>query len=151
MLGPYELLSSLGAGGMGEVYRARDTRLSRDHSARLAFTQLYGCHPMKGVRNLYQKFAGGAGNEEVLLKTSEDKVPNDWSSDGQFIVYQNSSPKTKWDLWVLPMSGERKQFPFLQTEFNEQQAQFSPDGKWIAYTSDESGAPEVYIQTFPAS
>ncbi len=105
----------------------------------------------EGVRNLYQKIAGGGGNEEVLLKSSEDKVPNDWSANGQFIVYQTSNPKTKWDLWVLPMSGDRQPFPFLQTEFNEQQAQFSPDGKWIIYTSDESGAPEVYVQTFPAS
>jgi Tol biopolymer transport system component/tRNA A-37 threonylcarbamoyl transferase component Bud32 len=105
----------------------------------------------EGVRNLYQKIAGGGGNEEVLLKSSEDKVPDDWSLDGQFIVYQTSNPKTKWDLWVLPMSGYRQSLPFLQTEFNEGQAQFSPDGKWIAYTSDESGAPEVYVQTFPAS
>ena len=105
----------------------------------------------EGVRNLYQKIAGGGGNEEVLLKSSEDKVANDWSANGQFIVYQTSNPKTKWDLWVLPMFGDRQPFPFLQTEFNEQQAQFSPDGKWIIYTSDESGAPEVYVQTFPAS
>ena len=105
----------------------------------------------EGVRNLYQKIAGGAGNEELLLKSSEDKVPNDWSSDGQFILYQTFKPKTKWDLWVLPMSGDRQPLPFLQTEFNEQQAQFSTDGKWIAYTSDESGAPEIYVQPFPAS
>ena len=97
------------------------------------------------------KISGGGGNEEVLTKSSEDKIPNDWSSDGQFIVYQTSNPKTKWDLWVLPMSGDRQPLPFLQTEFNEGQAQFSPDGKWIIYTSDESGAPEVYVQTFPSS
>ncbi|MCA1660594.1 MAG: hypothetical protein LC642_08695, partial [Verrucomicrobiaceae bacterium] len=105
----------------------------------------------EGVRNLYQKIASGGGNEEVLLKSTEEKVPDDWSSDGQFIVYQTINRKTKWDFWVLPMSGDRQPFPFLQTEFNEQAAQFSPDGKWIAYSSDESGAPEVYVQTFPAS
>jgi len=105
----------------------------------------------EGVRSLYQKIASGAGNEEVLLKSSEEKVPDDWSLDGLFIVYQTLNSKTKWDLWVLPMSGERQPFPFLQTDFNEQEAQFSPDGKWMAYTSDESGAPEVYVQTFPAS
>lgn len=105
----------------------------------------------EGVRNLYQKSAGGGGNDEVLFKSSEDKIPNDWSSDGQLIVYQTSNPKTKWDLWVLPMSGDRQPHPILQTEFNEHQAQFSPDGKWIIYTSDESGAPEVYVQTFPTS
>ena len=105
----------------------------------------------EGIWNLYQKIASGVGNEEVLLKSSEWKVPVDWSSDGQFILYEKVESKTKRNLWVLPMSGNRQPFPFLQTEFNEQQAQFSPDGKWIAYTSDESGAPEVYVQTFPAS
>lgn len=105
-----------------------------------------------GVSNvLYQKSASGVGNEEVLLKSGETKIPEDWSSDGQVILYQTSNPKTKRDLWVLPMSGDREPFPFLQTEFNEWQAQLSSDGKWIAYTSDESGAPEVYVQTFPAS
>ena len=52
---------------------------------------------------------------------------------------------------MLPMSGDRQPFPFLQTQFNEQQAQFSPDGKWIVYTSDESGTPEIYARMFPAT
>jgi len=104
----------------------------------------------EGNRNLYQKFANGLGGEEALLKSDENKVPDDWSSDGKFIVYEALNSRTKLDLWLLPMTGERKPVPFLQTEFNEQQAQFSPDAKWIAYTSDESGAPEVYVQAFPA-
>ncbi len=104
-----------------------------------------------GNSNLYQKTASGGGDEEVLLKSSEEKWPDDWSADGQFILYQTFKPKTKWDLWLLPMSGDRQPTPLLQTEFNEHQAQFSPDGKWIAYTSDESGEPEVYVQTLPAS
>jgi Tol biopolymer transport system component len=105
----------------------------------------------EGVRNLYQKNASGGGTEEVLLKSSEEKVADDWSADGGLILYETANPKTIWDLWVLPMSGDRQPVPFLQTKFNEQQAQFSPDGKWIAYTSDESGAPEVYVRTFPDS
>ena len=105
----------------------------------------------EGVSNLYQKIASGVGNEEVLLKSAEDKVPQDWSADGQFITYATLNQKTKWDLWILPMSGDRQPFPFLQTEFNERQAHLNPDGKWIAYTSDESGAQEVYVQTFPVS
>jgi eukaryotic-like serine/threonine-protein kinase len=105
----------------------------------------------EGVLNLYQKAASGVGKEELLLKSDEAKVPDDWSADGRFIVYETLNPKTKWDLWVLPMTGDQQPFRFLETEFNEQQAQFSPDGKWIAYTSDESGTPEVYVQTFPAS
>ena len=104
----------------------------------------------EGVLNLYQKVASGVANEEVLLKSGEEKVPDDWSADGRFIVFETLNPKTKWDLWVLPMYGDRQPSPFLQTEFNERQAQFSPDGKWIAYTSDESGTRDVYVQTFPA-
>ena len=88
---------------------------------------------------------------KCFLRSSEEKVPDDWSSDGEFIVYETLNLKTKKDLWLLPMSGDRQPFPFLQTEFDEMQAQFSSDGKWIAYTSNESGALEVYVQTFPAS
>src|SRR5262249_49757660 len=97
------------------------------------------------------KNASGVGGEEVLLKSDQGKAPDDWSADGKFIAYESRSSQTKLDIWILPMSGDRKAFSFLQTPFNEQQAQFSPDGKWIAYTSDESGTPEVYVQSFPAS
>ena len=60
------------------------------------------------------------------------------------------SLKTQADLWVLPMTGDRKPVPFLSTPFHEGRGQFSPDGKWVAYTSDESGGNEVYVQSFPA-
>ena len=105
----------------------------------------------EGPSNLYQKIESGVGNEDLLLKSTDTKIADDWSSDGQFIAYQTFNSKTKWDLLMVPMSGDRQPFAFLQTEFNEIQAQFSRDAKWIAYTSDESGAPEVYVQTFPAS
>jgi dipeptidyl aminopeptidase/acylaminoacyl peptidase len=60
-------------------------------------------------------------------------------------------PITKYDLWVLPVDGDRTAAPFLQTQFNEYQGQFSPDGRWVAYVSDESGRPEVYVQPFSTS
>ncbi len=104
-----------------------------------------------GPMNLYQRAASGAGNEEALLKSDNLKLPIDWSADGRFILYQNQDPMTKWDLWVLPLSGDQKPFPFLQTEFVEAQARFSPDGKWIAYTSNESGTWQVYVRSFPAA
>ena len=66
-----------------------------------------------------------------------------------FLLYSEFG-KTRADLWVLPLEGERKPIPFLQTEFTETQGQFSPDGAWIAYTSDESGQFEVYVRPFPA-
>jgi len=103
-----------------------------------------------GVGNLYQKNADGTGNEELLLKSDEEKWADDWTLDGKYIIYQTFS-KTRWDLWVLPMFGDRKPYSYLQTGSDEMQARFSPDGKWVAYTSDESGVPEIYVQTFPAS
>src|SRR2546425_666479 len=104
-----------------------------------------------GAGNLYQKSASGAGNEELLFKMSERKWPSDWPRDGRFIIYTNFNQKTKADLWVLPMTGEQKPAPFLQSMFNEDHARFSPDGHLVAYASDESGKFEVYVQTFPAS
>ena len=102
-----------------------------------------------GPINLYQKPASGAAMEEALFKSNEDKFPTDWSADGQFILYDVIDPKTRGDLWILPLSGDRKPFPYLQTQFTERQAQFSPDGHWIAYSSDVSGQFEVYVQSFP--
>lgn len=103
----------------------------------------------EGVLNLYQKAASGAGNDEALLKSDNPKIANDWSADGKFILYQTGNQSA--DIWVLPLSGDHKPFPFLQTEFNEGWARFSPDGKWIAYSSNESGSWQVYVQSFPAS
>ena len=77
------------------------------------------------------------------------KVPSDWSLDGRFIIYQQTDPKTKRDIWVLPLFGDKKPFPFLQTEANEGGARISPDGRWMAYTSDALGGYEVHIQSFP--
>ncbi|HEV8368020.1 MAG TPA: protein kinase [Pyrinomonadaceae bacterium] len=104
-----------------------------------------------GFGNLYEKPTSGAANEEEILKTDERKWPSDWSKDGQYVAYTSFGPKTKLDLWVLPMFGDRKPFPFLQTSFNEDGSRFSPDGHFIAYYSDDSGSYEVYVQPFPAS
>src|SRR5215813_3127910 len=92
----------------------------------------------------------GAGKEVLLLKTDLTKNPTDWSADGRYILYTVNDPKTKFELWVLPLFGDQKPFPFLQTEFNERFGRFSPDGRWIAYASDESGDWQVYVQNFPA-
>ena len=103
----------------------------------------------EGTGNLYEKAANGASNEKLLLKTNERKFPHDWSRDGKFIAYSNQSESTNIDLWVLPMTGDKKPVPFLNSTFNEDQAKFSPDGHFIAYSSDESGRYEVYLETFP--
>jgi Tol biopolymer transport system component len=102
-----------------------------------------------GPVNLYQRLVSGAGGDEALFKSDNRKVPYDWSRDGRFILYSEQDPKTSLDLWVLPLSEEQKPFPFLQTDFDEVHAQFSPDGKWIAYSSNESGMWQVYVRSFP--
>ena len=106
------------------------------------------CSNRDGPYNLYQKRADGATEEQVLLKSSEDKYPTSWLRDGRFLLYTMVNPKTKADIWVLPLEGARKPLPFLITEFNERQARFSPDGRWVAYTSDESGQDEIYVRSF---
>jgi eukaryotic-like serine/threonine-protein kinase len=105
----------------------------------------------EGPYNLYLKSASGAGQEERLLKSGNPQFANDWTATGDLLLYYESDPKTKMDLWVLPMTGERKPAVFLKTEFNENRGAFSPDGKWIAYTSDESGRLEIYVQPYPAT
>jgi serine/threonine protein kinase len=107
------------------------------------------CSNRNGHFDLYKKDAGGTGAEELIYRSSADKFPSDWSRDGKYVIYYTVDPKTKADLWAVPMSGEHKPTPFLQTEFNETNALFSPDGRWVAYNSDESGTPEIYVRPFP--
>lgn len=104
-----------------------------------------------GQMDIYEKLSTGVGNDQELLKQpAEPKFVNDWSNDGRFIVYHSLSGKTRADLWVLPLFGDRKPFPFLQTQYGEREARFSPNGRWIAYTSDETGPRELFVQSFPA-
>jgi Tol biopolymer transport system component len=102
---------------------------------------------------LHIKAASGAGNEDVLLKASHAVQAKDWSRDGRFLLYEEQDPKTKWDLWVLPVAagaaGEGKPVAFLHSEFNETDGKFAPDGRFVAYVSDESGKSEVYVSPFP--
>jgi Tol biopolymer transport system component len=95
---------------------------------------------------------GGGGTGELLLESSEDKTPTDWSADGRFIAFTNvaSRSNTKWDLWILS-AADRKAHPFLQTAFNEGGGSFSPDGRWLAYGSDDTGRFEVYVKSIPGS
>jgi Tol biopolymer transport system component len=103
---------------------------------------------------LYRKPASGSGPEELLLSTTGFFVPHQWSMDSRFIVYTQSVPTTQRDVFVLPVPpspGDGKPIAFLHSEFNEIQGQLSPDSRWMAYTSDESGQREVYLQPFPAA
>jgi serine/threonine protein kinase/Tol biopolymer transport system component len=100
---------------------------------------------------IYQKPAGGNGQEELLVHSGLNGLPDDWSPDGKWIVYEQTGQKTANDLWLLPLSGDRKPLPYLETPFDEMNAHFSPDGKWMAYQSNESGQIQVYVQTVPVS
>lgn len=105
----------------------------------------------ENLPNLYQKVSSGAGEDELLFKSPVPKIPADWSRDGSYLLCGTVDLTTKWDLWVLSLSGERKWEVFLQTPHNEQRATFAPSGRWVAYESDESGKREVYVRSFPAS
>jgi len=106
-----------------------------------------------GVANLYQRSSNNTGQDELLFESSEAKFPSDWSRDGKFLIFTNQSGKTRSDLWALPMTGaskpsDRKPILLLQTQYTEMQGQLSPDSRWLAYTSNESGLHQVYVQPF---
>src|SRR5215813_2673974 len=100
--------------------------------------------------DIYLKAANGIGSDETLYSSGNVKVATDWSRDGRYIVFYELSPKTNRDIWVLPLFGDRKPWPFLQSEANEVGAKLSPDAQWLAYASDESGRYEIYMQSFPS-
>ncbi len=104
-----------------------------------------------GSLDLFQRPSNESRPDEPLLKLNAPPIvfPSDWSADGRFIAYYRTDPKTQLDMWMLPMSGDRKAFPYLQGPFNESQGQFSRDGRWFAYVSDETGRSEIYVQSFP--
>jgi Tol biopolymer transport system component len=106
-----------------------------------------------GQVDLYQKLLSG-GTEDLLLPGDVRKAPSSWSADGRYLLYIALDPKTNSDLWVLPMTGDHMPWVFLKTPFREAYGEFSPDGRWVAYHSNESaGRPEVYVRPFvpPAS
>jgi eukaryotic-like serine/threonine-protein kinase len=103
----------------------------------------------KGAFDLYRKATAGETGEDLLLSAPNFKSACDWSRDGRFILFRMTSPETGYDLWALPIGGDNKPFPIARTNAEERDGQFSPDGKWIAYQSNESGRFEIYLQAFP--
>jgi Tol biopolymer transport system component len=98
------------------------------------------------VYDIYENNVSGTSEPTLILKTNFAKYLLDWSSDGEFLLYA-----TQGDLWAFPITGERKPFQLTNTSFNEWQGTFSPDVHWIAYSSNESGLNEIYLQSFPES
>ena len=129
-------------------------------STRIVFgTGTFGAGGLPEKARLVQTLVNGTGANETLLEAVGtpsrpcaprqcNLAPTDWSADG-FVLYTFSGnfPRTS-DIWALPLSGDRKPFPVIHTEFRESQGTFSPNGRWIAYTTDETGQPNVYVQPF---
>ena len=103
--------------------------------------------------DLYVTDSSGGGGETAVLSNANIKRPSDWSRDGRFLLYTEVDPKSGADIWYLenPLgkTGAGKPVRFLGTSATESQAQLSPDGRWVAYTSSESGTGEVYVRPFP--
>jgi len=98
--------------------------------------------------DIYRKLIGGASEAELVYESELDTFPTSWSPDGRFLAFDASSPDTGWDQWILPLDGGEP-YPFLQSKFGEANGVFSPDGRWMAYMSDESGRQEIYVTPFP--
>jgi Tol biopolymer transport system component len=98
--------------------------------------------------NIVVKAANGSGEAETLLQRTA--FPAAWSPDGRFIIFRERGVKTRLDLWALPMFGERREYQLLNSPFDELNPEISPDGRWLAYTSDESGRYEIYVRSFSA-
>src|SRR5262249_13786285 len=140
--------------------------MKRDSSTRLTFgpftslgslwspdgSEIVFASNRDGVFNLFRKPRNGAGEEQLLLRSNVNKLPLSWSTDGRFLIYATSAKSIladDKDLWILPMQdADRTPFPFQQTRFDEGAARFSPDGHWIAYTSNETGRYEIYVREF---
>jgi Tol biopolymer transport system component len=90
------------------------------------------------------------GGESLLLGGAFQEIPADWSRDGRFVLYRQQDPSGNQDLWAFPMGGSQKPFPVARTSADERTGQFSPDGKWVAFESNESGRYDVYVQSFPS-
>ena len=102
----------------------------------------------KGVYDLFVAAASSPGSERLLFESAHDKVANDWSRDAKYLSFQSNDPKTGWNLWAMPLDGSREPFVVLETPFDERGGNFSPDGRWLAYHSNQSGKYEVYVRPF---
>jgi serine/threonine protein kinase/Tol biopolymer transport system component len=139
-----------------DLVRGGMTRFTTDAAADLApiwspdGTRIAFASNRKGAFDLYMKPSNGVGAEEVQRETPNTKFTQDWSKDARFLLYLEIDLKTGRDLWALPVTGnDRTPIPVARTAFEEQSGQFSPDGHWIAYETNESGQFQVVVQPFP--
>jgi eukaryotic-like serine/threonine-protein kinase len=112
-------------------------------------TQIAFASHRNGKWGMYIKLADNSRNEELLIESDAALAPMSWTPDGQTLVYWNLAAKTQGDIWALPLKGEKKPFPILMSPADERHPQVSPDGKWIAYSSNATGRSEIYVQPYP--
>jgi len=113
-------------------------------SERVAFSSL-----RTGYTQMFWIPADGSSAEEQLLSGGSTQIPACFSPDGKLLIYIEDSPQTGLDIWALPLEGDRQPWAYLNTPDNEGAASLSPDGRWLAYASDRTGRPEIYVQSFP--
>jgi Tol biopolymer transport system component len=104
-----------------------------------------------GATRIYEKSSTGAGAETLLPSGEVSSIPVHWSSDGKYIVFSRlrRGNTSSYDTWLLPLFGERKPAPLLETGFDKFQARVSPNSNLIAYSTNESGTYQIVVQTFP--
>jgi serine/threonine protein kinase/Tol biopolymer transport system component len=102
-----------------------------------------------GSRTLFWRAADGSGDEERLTSAETLQTPSTLSPDGSMVLFGDMSPSTGWDIWMMPLGGGRVPQVVLRTRFRELAPKLSPDGRWLAYSSNESGRDEIYLRRFP--
>ena len=133
----------------------RETRITQNSSSSAPFwspqdDRIVFLLARNSVSELYQRLSNGSGRDEPLLPGEISLWPSQWSRDGRYIVYFEIRSKNNRDIWVLSTEGNRKPIPILTTEANEFMGQLSPDGHWMAFTSNKSDRREVYVRPFPS-
>jgi Tol biopolymer transport system component len=122
-----------------------ETPLWMPDGKKVIFTASIGNEP----RGVFWKNGDGSGEQELLATVSNHAHLSAVSRDGKWLAYTLYESETRADIYLLPLSGDRKPQVYLKTPFNEREGKISPDGKWMAYASDETGRDEVYVQTIP--
>jgi serine/threonine protein kinase len=123
------------------VWSPNGTQLAYAHSA-----------PQASGDHMYLLNPDGTGKEQPLEQPVIESIanyPSSWSPDGRLLLFDHQDKSGKISVWVLPFSGDRKPYRFVETQFNAQAGKFSPDGRWVAYVSNDSGRDEVYVAPFP--
>jgi dipeptidyl aminopeptidase/acylaminoacyl peptidase len=136
-----------------DLATAATTRLTFEHAFYAACAassdEVVFAGTRTGPPNLFRLDLGAPGREQRLFSSPLPSLPSDWSRDGRFVLYSAYSRETSWDVWVAPLDGGEP-FAYVATAAQEKNAEFSPDGRWVAYTSNQGGIDEIFVEPYPA-